>query len=197
MDKKQFLKLASSIFVFVVFIASYMSFNNAPANQGSIAKTTTIPQTFPALGSVNATIVGYGNVAYVGIKCNYSFVGERVSALLPQLEKNGSINNYYAPTSNFTMIYLGKMTPRNLSEYLSNQLGNSSSCISMSADTQLLLPSIVKLNVNGQLYPIRIPDAKRSLSFDLPLGNESYVKVKILALLTANGTVYNMTASVV
>ncbi len=196
MERKKLMQLIGSLFVFVIFIASYLSFSSA----APIAKTTTttILQTFPAIGYANATVIGYGNTATVYIICDLNSTASKLSNALTTLENNGSINNFYSPTINTTLIYLNTMDPVRFKSYLENSLGeNASHCISLSADTKLLLPKVVDFKINSQQYPIPIPNSTRSLSFSLPVGTNNTVKLRILALLTQNGSIYNLTASVV
>jgi hypothetical protein len=193
MERKKLTKLIISLFTVIIFITSYFAFGNY--NPKKTVVTTTIPQTIPAFGNTNATIIGYGNTASISIKCNLSEVNNELTPILTNLEGNGSINNFYMPSSNLTLVYLGNMNPKELLQYLKRSLSNYSSCIEVSADTKLLLPKIVNFKINAQLYPIPIPNSSREVTINMLISNKTYTSLRILALLTMNGSIYNMSVS--
>ena len=190
MERKELTKLLLSLFTVIIFITSYFTFSNY--NPVKNAATTTIPQTFPAFGNANATIIGYGNTASISIKCNLSEIDNELSPILTNLEGNGSINNFYTPSSNLTLVYLGNMNHKELLEYLKRSLSNYSSCIEASADTKLLLPKTINFKINAQLYSIVIPNSSREVTINMLISNKTYTSLRILALLTMNGSIYNM-----
>lgn len=188
------MQLLGSLFVLIIFIASYAAFGNFnPSNQVS---TTTIPKTIAAFGSANAVISGYGNTASISIACNENRTENELTQLLQQLEGNGSINSYYSPSANLTLIYLNKMNPLQLSNYLSRSMNQSLfKCISISSSVKLTLPETINFEVGPQLYSINVPSSFRNVSANLHISNETYVRVRVLALLTENGSIYNMNVS--
>jgi len=190
MERKELTKLLLSIFTVIIFITSYFTFSNY--NPMKNAATTTIPQTFPAFGNANATIIGYGNTASISIKCNLSEINNELPSILTNLEGNSSINNFYTPSSNLTLVYLGNMNPKELLQYLKRSLSNYSSCIEVSADTKLLLPKAINFKINTQLYSIPTPNSSREITINMPISNKTYINLRILALITMNGSIYNM-----
>jgi len=190
MERKELTKLLLSIFTVIIFITSYFTFSNY--NPMKNAATTTIPQTFPAFGNANATIIGYGNTASISIKCNLSEINNELPSILTNLEGNSSINNFYTPSSNLTLVYLGDMDPKELLQYLKRSLSNYSSCIEVSADTKLLLPKAINFKINTQLYSIPTPNSSREITINMPISNKTYINLRILALITMNGSIYNM-----
>jgi len=193
MEKKELAKLALSFFTVIIFITSYFVFGNY--NPAKTVATTTIPQTIPVLGNANATIIGYGNTASISIKCNLSEIDNELPPILTNLERNGSINNFYIPSSNLTLVYLGDMNPKELLQYLKRSLSNYSSCIEVSADTKLLLPKIINFKINAQIYSIPIPNSSREVTINMLISNKTYTSLRILALITMNGSIYNMSIS--
>jgi len=190
MERKELTKLLLSLFTVIIFITSYFTFSNY--NPMKNAATTTIPQTFPAFGNANATIIGYGNTASISIKCNLSEINNELPSILTNLEGNSSINNFYTPSSNLTLVYLGNMDPKELLQYLKRSLSNYSSCIEVSADTKLLLPKAINFKINTQLYSIPTPNSSREVTINMPISNKTYINLRILALITMNGSIYNM-----
>jgi len=190
MERKELTKLLLSLFTVIIFITSYFTFSNY--NPMKNAATTTIPQTFPAFGNANATIIGYGNTASISIKCNLSEINNELPSILTNLEGNSSINNFYTPSSNLTLVYLGDMDPKELLQYLKRSLSNYSSCIEVSADTKLLLPKAINFKINTQLYSIPTPNSSREITINMPISNKTYINLRILALITMNGSIYNM-----
>ncbi|MGC8662585.1 MAG: hypothetical protein ACP5RT_02245 [Candidatus Micrarchaeia archaeon] len=196
MDSKKIIQLLGSIFVMVIFVVSYFAFGNY--NPTSKQTATTPVQTYPEIGYANATVIGYGNTATISIVCNLNSTSSIVSDLLNGLERNGSINNYYSPETNATIVYLGKIDPPNLSIYLKSNLNESTfNCISLSASTKLQLPQIIYLGSGLQKYPILLPNSTRIMNFELPISNKITIKLRILALVTDNMSVNNLTARVV
>jgi len=190
MERKELTKLLLSLFTVIIFITSYFTFSNY--NPMKNAASTTIPQTFPAFGNANATIIGYGNTASISIKCNLSEINNELPSILTNLEGNSSINNFYTPSSNLTLVYLGNMNPKELLQYLKRSLSNYSSCIEVSADTKLLLPKAINFKINTQLYSIPTPNSSREITINMPISNKTYINLRILALITMNGSIYNM-----
>jgi len=193
MERKELTKLLLALFTVIIFITSYFTFSNYNPVNNTV--TTTIPQTIPAFGNANATIIGYGNTASISIKCNLSEINNELPSILTNLEGNSSINNFYTPSSNLTLVYLGNMNPKELLQYLKRSLSNYSSCIEVGADTKLLLPETINFKINTQLYPIPIPNSSRKVTINMLVSNKTYTSLRILALLTMNGSIYNMSVS--
>jgi len=190
MERKELTKLLLALFTVIIFITSYFTFSNYNPVKNTV--TTTIPQTIPAFGNANATIIGYGNTASISIKCNLSEINNELPSILTNLEGNSSINNFYTPSSNLTLVYLGNMNPKELLQYLKRSISNYSSCIEVSADTKLLLPKAINFKINAQLYSIPTPNSSREITINMPISNKTYISLRILALLTMNGSIYNM-----
>jgi hypothetical protein len=194
MDKKQALKLISSLFILLIFIASYAAFDNAPPLNAK-ANTTTVPVTFPSIGFANATIIGYGTTSRLYINCNLSEIYPKLSNTLQKLELNNSLGSYYSPSANLTLLYMGNMTPLELYKYISNEFKNESKCIEMNATTYLLLPPNAEFNISGKTYSLPIPSKYRNATLSMQVGNYSSVRLRIFALITENGSIYSMTES--
>ncbi len=195
MDKKQALKLISSLFILLIFIASYAAFNNAPPLVTKVT-TTTVPATFPSIGFANATITGYGTTSRLEINCNLSEIYPKLSNTLQKLELNNSIGSYYSPSANLTLLYMGNMTPLELYNYISNEFKNESKCIEMNATTYLLLSPNAEFNISGKTYSLLIPSKYRNATLSMQVGNYSSVRLRIFALITENGSIYSMTESI-
>jgi len=65
----------------------------------------------------------------------------------------------------------------------------------VSADTKLLLPKIINFKINAQIYSIPIPNSSREVTINMLISNKTYTSLRILALITMNGSIYNMSIS--
>ncbi|HVA83169.1 MAG TPA: hypothetical protein VNF06_03330 [Candidatus Aquilonibacter sp.] len=202
MDRKEIIRILLTIFVAVIFVASYASFGST----GSMTTTTTssiAPQTVYGSGNVNATVVGYGSLMTVFINCKNQSVrnatNANVSNSLSALENNNTINNFFAPNQSAYTIYLNTLNSYQLASFLNSTAGSNESraCLSYKGQTQLLLPPTASLYVSSQKVTIPLPANLRNSTLNVKiLPINSVLTLRISTLLTYNGTVFgNMSVS--
>jgi hypothetical protein len=203
MNKKQLLQLIGSLFVAVIFVASYTSMSTNPLPSQS-KTSTTIVQTIYSYAFANAVVTGYASTATVAIGCNATVqasIGSKISSILTLLRKNNSVSNYYSPSSNMTLVYLGNMNMSKFYRYVSNYIGaNDMACTSVQTDAEVLLPTTMNFYIQSQPYPIVIPSNLRAQRVPVSMhGNMSnMLKLKVYALVTVSGNIYgNMSILVV
>ncbi|MDE1869514.1 MAG: hypothetical protein KGH71_00825 [Candidatus Micrarchaeota archaeon] len=202
MDRKEIIRILLTIFVAVIFVASYASFGST----GSMTTTTTTsiaPQTVYGSGNVNGTVVGYGTLMTVFINCNNQSVrnltNNNVSNTLSALENNNTINNFFAPNQSAYTIYLNQLNSYELANLISSKAASNQSraCLSFKGQTQLLLPPTASLYVSSQKVTIPLPANLRNYVLNVKiLPINSLVNLRVSTLLTYNGTVFgNMSIS--
>lgn len=108
MDKKRIFQILSSIFVAVIFVASYAAFGNNNGSSLQQSTTTILQRTTPGFGTTNAVVYGYGQQMYVTIGCSNSSLKNstiaEVSNVLSQMLLNGSINIYNNNKTGFSVV---------------------------------------------------------------------------------------------
>lgn len=204
MDRKEIIRILLTVFVAVIFVASYASFGTS----GSMTTTTTTsiaPQTVYGSGNVNATVVGYGSLMTVLIKCSNQSVrnttSNNVSNILSALENNNTINNFFAPNQSAYTIYVNKLNSYQLASFINSTIGGnqSRSCLSYRGQTQLLLPAVANLFVSSQKVAVPLPANLRNYNLNVKiLPVNSLITLRLSTLLTYNGTVFgNMSISAI
>ncbi|MGC8710021.1 MAG: hypothetical protein ACP5RF_00170 [Candidatus Micrarchaeia archaeon] len=205
MNKKQLLQLIGSLFVAVIFVASYTSMSNnaLPAQNNPSRQTTTIGTVY-GYSFANATVTGYGSTATLSIGCNsvtQMNISSEISSMLIALGKNNSVSNYYSPASNVTLVYMGRMNMTQFYGYVSNSIGsNDMSCTSIQTDADVLLPSTLNFYVNSQAFQVTVPNSMRTqkVAVFMHKNMNDTLRLKIYMLVAANGSIYgNMSILVV
>jgi hypothetical protein len=184
--KKLFL-LFGSLFVAAIFLTSYASFGNNSALTTS-ATTTIIEHTFPAFGNSTATVTGYAGAAHVNIAANDSAASNAVLTLLSGLEANSTVN--YVGSNSSYEVYSSKIDAYSLQGLLAAAV-RQSNAVTVTAAARIALPQ--NLTLYYSTYPININLKNRNYSVNMtrlkPVN--STVNVKVIALVTNNGTLYN------
>jgi hypothetical protein len=184
---KKLLLFLGAVFVAVIFLSSYLSFQN---NSLATSSTTTVASvaTFPVFGSSTATVTGYGANANITVNSVYGGADANVMKTLSELETNGSINNYIGSNGSYE-VFLSTINAYYLQQQLQNAV-NSSNAVVVSATTYIMLPSNVTLYANN--YPVRVYLSDRNLSVGTTrlecIG--SIINVSLRALVTSNGILY-------
>lgn len=205
MEKGALIKILITIFIAVIFIASYASFGNNGTGTIVTSITTTIPpQTAYAAANVNGTVSGYGPIMSMFITCsNVSLKNSTiysVSNTLTSLENNNSINNFFSPNQTTFTIYTANMNPYNVSTYLNSTIPQiQTACINFRSQTILTIPSKINFTVANQHVVIPIPANLRNYTSNtkiVPLNSK--LPLRVSTLLTANGTIFgNLSVSAI
>ncbi|MFI5412889.1 MAG: hypothetical protein ACHQX1_03275 [Candidatus Micrarchaeales archaeon] len=194
MDRKRIWEIIVSIFIAVIFIASYASFGNNN-NTATTTSTSIVPQTVYGVGTTNVIVKGYGQLMYVNINCTdktlLNSTSYEVSNVLGKLELNNSISNYFATNQSSFNVYNNKLTSLQIETYVDSTLSNSSRvCTNFKSELNVSLPLSVKFSVGGQKTSVYVPPSQQNATLTgkiLNVGDS--IPVRISALLTAkNGT---------
>ncbi|MDE1846396.1 MAG: hypothetical protein KGH53_03925 [Candidatus Micrarchaeota archaeon] len=200
MDRKEITRILLTLFIAVIFIASYASFGNSGSNLSTSSTTSIAPQTVYGSGNANATITGYGPKVSVLISCPTpqatTILNNNVFTILTNLEdpKNNSINNFFAPNQSAYTIFTGsKLNSYQLASYINATVATNASrnCLSYRGLVQYALPSNVSLQVSTQKVVLPIPVNLRSYTLNakiLPINSK--VALRVSTLLTYNGTIF-------
>ncbi|MDE1823125.1 MAG: hypothetical protein KGH50_02255 [Candidatus Micrarchaeota archaeon] len=192
MERKKLFQVLVTLFIAIIFITSYFSLTNY--NTSSRNKTTSVPPTIFASGILNASVAGYGNILSIAVSCKNdtnSTIND-FSTVLSALEANNSVSTYYSVGNRIT-VDLGNFNASALYSYLSQRASQAQlNCSRFSGSAVLLLPSVMKAQVQTSTYNVYIPDSDRRypLPVTLPLNAANGIKVKVSTLITVNGTVY-------
>lgn len=190
MDKKMknLILLFGAIFVAVIFLSSYASFNSNNTNSSS---TTTVKsvQTVYALGSSNAVITNYTEIASVSFVNASNSTKASVETLLSKLEANDSIQNYIYQNNSYQVVLLG-LSAYGLEEALYNQT-NQSNSINVGATADILLPAELTLQYSGTPISLHLTNRNYTVYMSRIESIGSTINVGISALLARNGSIYN------
>jgi hypothetical protein len=184
---KKLIFFIGSLFVAVIFVTSYAAFSNNGSNSSS---TTTLSSanTVYVYGNANALIVNYSYTAYIttGNKTTFS----RLNNTLGTLEANGTISNFVPLNGTTFEAILSTVNPYQLYAYLSNT--PISLNVSVSTQAYVRLPLTVTMTYgNGQSIPVSFPPKNYTLFLPKTMPLNSTVPLKISALITTNGQVFN------
>ncbi len=189
--KKKAIMFWGTMLVAVMFISSYAAVgnNNVTSTRNTTTSTVNV-RTYPAFGTANGVIVGYGQGATLMFnKSVNATTGNQIVSLLGSLEANGSINSYNPIANSNFSILLGTANAYGIQQLFRSKLswGNS---ISVNSTSTLELPSIVKLYVSTQAASVRLSQTNYTV-YMYPLRPPgTIVNVSVKATITANGTVY-------
>lgn len=194
MEKKKLIELVGSIFVAVIFLTSYAAFGSN--SNGSNTATTTAPQQqtifAKAYGTVNIT--SYGSELNVNISCsNVTNVSARLNSELADMEKNGSVSNFYAQQASQILVQAGNLSSYKIFQILSQKINESKACTGFGASANIQLPSSMSFHISGQKsgYIITIPSDQRSYALQIMLTQNAIrrINVSVSGLLSVNGSV--------
>ncbi|MGC8568241.1 MAG: hypothetical protein ACP5LP_03310 [Candidatus Micrarchaeia archaeon] len=175
--KKKLLYFLGAIFVFLMFISSYMvGGSGSPLS----STTTTIPQSsYRAVAIVNATVVGYGNSITISANTlSIKKIEEKLNSSNYKIENisNNTIKVYTRNSSNIESV-----------EALAQGIDKNASMI---GNLTISLPDIINASVYGNIYPIFIKNNVTSISMNImPVGSK--VEVWFAAMISKNGSVVN------
>ncbi|MDE1825611.1 MAG: hypothetical protein KGH61_03580 [Candidatus Micrarchaeota archaeon] len=197
MEAKKIKELVISIFIAVIFIASYAAFGNGNGSTSTTTASTTINQNlYYATGTVNAIVYGYGPTMIVSTACSSASVRNaayyNASALLTKLQDNNSISNYFSPNGTSFVVYTQKLDSYRVSSYLGamEPTNASKDCLYFSGDVFAALPESVTLLVSTQSLKVPIPAGLKNYSVDTQiLSQGSSISLKIATFLNVNGII--------
>ena len=185
---KKIVLFLGTVLVAVIFLSAYASFNN---NNVSNSSTSTIknPQTFPSFGNSNAVISSYGNIVNITFSGNSNASVNATAALLSNLESKGAVNNYFYSGNRYEAI-LSNITAYQLRQMVYN-ITNQSNSISVGSVAYLKFPGTVTLYYVGTPVNLYLANKNYSIYMKNVKSIGSTVNVKVFALLTKNGSIYN------
>lgn len=182
---KRLIFFIGSLFVAIIFLTSYAAFNNNNTTGGTTTSTIANVNTVPVVGSANGIIVNYTDVAhiYLGNGSNATIINTTLNAL----EANGTISNYVGTNKSYDVL-LNSIDPYSLYKLIRNETKN----VSVGGQAEILLPAKVDAYYSTSgIIPITLPTRNYTLFLNntKPIGSQ--IPVKITAIVTENGTIYN------
>ncbi len=200
MEKKKLVEVLVAICVGVLFLSSYANFagsNGIGAPKVNATTTAIVPQTVYAYGFANAMILNYSENLQVGVSCsNSTAVLGIIENITSALESNNLVINTYS-TGRTVLVQVGNIGARGFYKYVSSRLNQSTLlCTSFAGTADVELPQSINFTVSGttkQSFPAQLSASMRSNQVPINLSyNGSSIRMKIAALLEANGTVYQL-----
>jgi hypothetical protein len=203
LERKKLIELIGSVFVALIFLSSYAAFGNTAQGQSN-ATTTAQVQTFYAVAEANATIQSYGSVMNISISCassasasnavNATNVSDELNGALAQLERNGSVANFYSAQANQILVQAGSANAYSLFLRLSRGIGSGTACTRFSGTANLSLPGTIGFTVLPQKSKIIVELPQSLQSYSLPVtfaeNMSGTLRVLVYAYLEPNGTIY-------
>lgn len=195
MERKKLIELIGSIFVALIFFSSYAAFGNFGAGGSNATTTITPSQTYYAVASGNASITAYSSVMNINITCaNITSVSNVLNGRLTELQRNGSISNFYSQQAAYILVQAGNTSTYPLYQELSGIIGNSSACTHFTSTASVNLPGTMEFFVPtlGNRVQVSIPQSLRTYSLPIEFSNNmsGTVGVAVSTLLSPNATVY-------
>ncbi len=150
--KKKMVMLLGSVFVLIIFITSYAgSGGGVPASSNGNSSKNTTKTYYPAFGSANAVVVGYGNSTVIRI--GNASAANSIIDMLSAMQANGAIISY-SPIGEAVSVYLNRTNAYELQAALANEL--ASNAIALSATEYVSLPSTVQLTPAGMKQTVPV-----------------------------------------
>ena len=198
MDKKKLIQILGALFVFVIFIGSYVS--GGFGNSGNVSTTTIINlRTVAALTNVSASIVRYEEPMTIEINCTNTTLGSianaTVSNTLLKMEDNNTVYSYYSRGENFTIDINTNTTPMNIYGAFSKQLNASElKCTAFYSQAFVSLPQYINFSIGGQLVRVLVPQKLMNYIVKLHVTNSTTANVRVFGIIIAsNATLFNAT----
>ncbi len=196
MERKKLVQLLSSVFIALIFLSSYVAFGDKGIPSQNPTTTVRAPQTAFSTARGNATIASFGSTLEVSVNCaNATDVSSKLDSILADMEKNGTVNNFYSQQSSQILVRVGNSSGYKVYQSLYDSIGSASGCTNfVSPEAAIQLPQ--KMNFYLPSQPagiiILIPSSLQSYSLPLKLKPDmgSGVNVAVSALLELNGTIY-------
>ncbi len=192
MELKKLGALLIPLFIAAIFISTYLSNANYSV---PTSVTTSIPQTAFGQGVANVVITGYGSPLSLSVACinkskNNSTVSN-VTLILTNMENNNSISNFYNSNMNF-QVAAGNASSYGIYKYFQNSNSVQFGCLNFTGPAYIALPLAINFTVGSQKVQIPVTSNYRNNTITLPLsyGIGSHLRMKVSALITANGTLY-------
>ncbi len=200
---KQIGMVAFAILIGLFFVSGYISTQSlGPSQQSPSSATQAPPPTVYGVAKANATILGYNNTLNISIDCTNSTknlkINAQLSKILTEMESNNTVYNFYSASTNKTLVLSGTMNTSWIFNHISDSLNQSyMSCISFSAPTEILLPPSLNFLISNKTYTIRLLPSQWHLQIIEPVAHNALktVPIRVFALITANGTVYSLSAA--
>ncbi len=194
MDKKKAGELIVAIIIAAMFISSYVTLTNFGTAPGQ--STTTVPLTVYGQGIANGTVSGYGSPVSITVSCsnnsNNNATMSNVTTALTSLENNNSVSNFYNSGLNFD-VALGNITSHDLYNYIKNSTAPVQfGCLNFTGPVYVSLPESISFTVGSQSVLLPINKTYVNTTLNLPLQDAigTQIKLRVSALITANGTIY-------
>ncbi len=186
MDKKKTLELIGTIFITVIFIASYAAFGSNGSNTTST--TTITPQkTYFVSGTANGTVNGYG--AGITIQIMNQSAASAVANVLAEMQSNSSISTYVSTANGSYEAFAQNINAYQLQQALYKRTNANS--VSVQALTTFTLPVSITMYYNTQAIPVTMPQKNYTVTLSPLVGTGSQIRLRLQALVTANGTIYD------
>jgi hypothetical protein len=194
MERKRLMQFIFALFIAVIFVTSYAAFDNFGGAQNAAAnKSQQAPPTVYAAGLANATLTNYTQSLNITVLCKNGSANltGRINNLLGVLETNGSVASYVPFGDNDTVLD-GNANTLSLYDYISSRTNTTAlPCVYYNTGGVVYLPASIKLSVEGQSATLQLGN-KRTYVVPVRLTSNlsATLKVRVAALLTANGSVY-------
>lgn len=184
---KNLILLLGAVFVAIIFLSSYLSFNN---NNAASTSTSTIKnvQTVYASGAANGIISNYSGIVYITSNYTNSTKSDVANALL-NLQSSGAVQSYVYLNNTFQVI-LGNVSAYTFQQTLYNNTGLGNS-IGVGSTTYVTLPSSITLYYANTPVSIYLPKGNYSVYMSNVRQIGTKVSFGVGALITSNGSVYD------
>ena len=172
------------LFIAFIFVTSFLAVQNNNSGAGNGTTTIAMARTIPVFGIANAIISNYSYVASVRVYGNST---GRANLTLSRLQASGAISNYL-PSGNTYDVELSSIGPYQL---YADLVSNSVNAM-VGSQAYVTLPRRLNLHYNST---VTVPTTMPSLPFTIYIANvlpvNSSVRVRIVALVDYNGTLYD------
>ncbi len=201
MNKAQILQVLLAVFIAIIFISSYFTFQGInPTTQSTKSKTVPTPVTVYGYSYSNALILSYNSTMGITFACPSGInasVNNKINNEILSLEGNSSIINTY-PIQNGLLIDGAPNQTKGIFKKIYNSLNSTTQqCVSFSTYARVLLPSTATMLVGNQSYTASIPSnfSIAKIPITLQASSNSVIGIRIAALIEQNGTIYQMNVS--
>lgn len=203
MNKAQILQILLAVFIAVIFISSYFTFqgiNPSSTAQNTKSKAGQVPPTVYGYSYSNALILSYNSTMGITIACPSEInasANNKINGEIQAFEGNGTIVNTY-PTQDGLLVEASSNQTKNIFNKIYGSLNSTTQlCVSFSTYARILLPSTANMIIGNQSYTASIPSNFSTAEIPVTLTGaaNSVVGIRIAALIEQNGTIYQMNVS--
>ncbi len=199
MDKKRAIEFIVLLFLAVAFLTSYAAFGGTGSATTTVASTTTVPQTTYASGNANTVVIGYNYTLLATSVCTPNAIPaiNAVKAAVAPLSDNDTL--FYSSVNSSSILLAlsqsGNMTGQQLYGYMAKNMGQAYfNCTKFYGGAIVTVPPTISLVINSQSYNLLVPASfrKGTVLQQLNSSPSNSISVRILALVTQNGSIYSM-----